>query len=130
MRDESGRINEGSLSVNGLYVAMFDFSFARNQAPEVEAIRLPARVASVAERDRGHRAVNFDILDSDLEPFVRTTCYMKDSYVSTSHSPRQGYLRGYTNSITEQNVQSFVASERRLNVAASVEELEQALLIQ
>ena len=127
-RDAGGRINEGALSVSGVYVAMFDYSFANYKG--VEAVRLPIRVASIEGTVRGHRAVGIDLLDADLEPAMSATCYMRDSYVSTKASPRQGYFRRYNNSVTEQDVQSVVASGRNLSVASSVEELEQALIIQ
>ncbi len=125
-RDEGGRINEGTLSVNGMYVAMFDYSFADYQG--IEAMRFPIRIASVEAIIMGHREVGFDLLDADLEPAMSAICYMKDSYVSTKANPRQGYFRRYANSVTEQDVQSFVAIERNLNVTVSVEELEQALI--
>lgn len=93
--DEGGRVNEGQLLLNGLYVAMFDFSFAEH--PTVEAIRFPARIAHVAGTVEGRREVAFELLDGDLEPAMSTVCYMRDSYVAAKGNPRQGYFRVYHN---------------------------------
>jgi len=118
-QDEGGRVDEGQLTLNGIYVAMFDFSFAEHSS--IQALRLSAKIAHVASMVNGVREVAFEILDRDLEPAMSTVCYMRDSYVVSKNNPHQGYFRGYNNSTTEQNAQSLVAVERHIELPAGVD---------